>query len=382
MNIFSFNKSIRCRYFFSTALLCLAVTLPTRCYASNNMELKGMKQEISRQNSVLSKQKKELSNLQSSLKKHEIAIANASQNARKVKNEMDEIKQKIIQLKKQESELVQQQILQSEILEDLLVSYYLTSRNKQLSNLLSGNDITKIDRMAQYAQRLSEVRVATISQLAFISLQLKEKKTDLIKQQQRQGELLARHRQEKATLQNSQEERKKTVSSIKKQISDGNGYLTELQQNEARLKIAIAKAKAKNNVPMDGIARQKKRLPWPISNTKLLHNYGSKQTGQLTWKGIVLAGKYGMPVKAVDSGKVVFSDWLRGYGLMILIDHGKGDMTLYGYNQSLMKKEGDKVRAGETIAIVGDSGGQDKPSLYFEIRRNSKAQNPLHWLKR
>ena len=97
---------------------------------------------------------------------------------------------------------------------------------------------------------------------------------------------------------------------------------------------------------------------------------------------MVLASQYGAPVKAIDSGKVVFADWLRGYGLMVLIDHGKGDMTLYGYNQNLMKKEGDKVRAGETIAVVGDSGGQDRPSLYFEIRRNSKAQNPRSWLKR
>jgi septal ring factor EnvC (AmiA/AmiB activator) len=375
------NTLFSCRRISTTALVCLTLTLPISAHA-NDAELKGMKQEISRQSSVLSKQKKELTSLQSSLKKHELSIANASKKARRAEKDLDDVKLSISKLKQQQSALAQQQIGQIEILKDLLVNYYLTSRNNQLSNVLSGDDVTKIDRMTQYAQRISEARVGAISQLEFTTMQLKEKEASLLKQQQRQSELLAQYKKEKTTLQTSQNKRKSTVSSIKKRISNENGYLNELQQNEKRLKVAIAKAKAKNNVPMDGIARQKGRLPWPISNPKTLHSFGTKQTGQLTWKGMVLASEYGAPVKAVDSGKVVFADWLRGYGLMVLIDHGKGDMTLYGYNQNLMKKEGDKVRAGETIAVVGDSGGQDRPSLYFEIRRNSKAQNPRSWLKR
>ena len=97
---------------------------------------------------------------------------------------------------------------------------------------------------------------------------------------------------------------------------------------------------------------------------------------------MVIDANYGQSVKAVYSGTVVFSDYLRGYGLVILLDHGKGDMTLYGFNQSLLKKEGDKVSAGETIALAGDTGGQPQASLYFEIRRNSKTQNPKGWLTR
>lgn len=381
MNISLVNTFFSFRKLCTTALVCLIFSFPIISHA-NDAELKGMKQEISRQNSVLNKQKKELSGLQSSLKKHELSIANASKQARNATKELNALKLSITELKQQQSELSQQQIGQIQILKDLLINHYLTNRNNQLSNVLSGDDVIKIDRMTQYAQRLSEARVGALSQLEFTTMQLEEKEASLLKQQQRQSELLAQYTKEKQTLQTSQNKRKKTVSSIKHRISSENGYLNELQQNEKRLKVAIAKAKAKNNVPMDGIARQKGRLPWPIDNPKTLHNFGTKQTGQLTWKGMVLASQYGAPVKAIDSGKVVFADWLRGYGLMLLIDHGKGDMTLYGYNQSLMKKEGDKVRAGETIAVVGDSGGQDRPSLYFEIRRNSKAQNPRSWLKR
>jgi septal ring factor EnvC (AmiA/AmiB activator) len=97
---------------------------------------------------------------------------------------------------------------------------------------------------------------------------------------------------------------------------------------------------------------------------------------------MVISADYEQPVKAVYSGKVVFADYLRGYGMVILLDHGKGDMTLYGYNQTLLKTEGNKVKAGETIALAGDTGGQPQASLYFEVRRNSKTQNPKSWLQR
>ena len=118
---------------------------------------------------------------------------------------------------------------------------------------------------------------------------------------------------------------------------------------------------------MDGLAKQKAVFLGQLRGQ--FYNYGSRQTGQINWKGMVINAAYGQAIKAVYSGTVVFSvDYLRGYGLVILLDHGKGDMTLYGFNQSLLKKEGDKISAGETIALAGDTGGQSKASLYFEIR--------------
>ncbi|GAM55365.1 cell wall endopeptidase [Vibrio ishigakensis] len=132
---------------------------------------------------------------------------------------------------------------------------------------------------------------------------------------------------------------------------------------------------------MDGLAKQRGKLPWPVKG-RVLHTYGSTQGGQADWKGMVINANYEQPVKAVYPGKVVFADYLRGYGLVMLIDHGKGDMTLYGYNQVLTKKEGDKVTAGETIALAGDTGGQSRASVYFELRRNSRTENPQRWLTR
>lgn len=103
--------------------------------------------------------------------------------------------------------------------------------------------------------------------------------------------------------------------------------------------------------------------------------------GELRWKGIVIESPAGATVKAIAPGRVVLADRLQGYGLIVVIDHGKGDMSLYGYNQSLLVKRGQLVQAGEKIAEVGNSGGQDQNALYFEIRRRGKAINPSPWLK-
>ena len=130
MNIYSLTKPFSCRQFCTTALLCLMISIPATAHA-NDAELKGMKQEISRQSTVLNKQKKELSSLQRSLKKHEVSIASASTKIRNAESELSSLKQSITTLKQQQSELTQQQIGQTEVLKDLLVNYYLISRNNQ-----------------------------------------------------------------------------------------------------------------------------------------------------------------------------------------------------------------------------------------------------------
>jgi septal ring factor EnvC (AmiA/AmiB activator) len=126
-------------------------------------------------------------------------------------------------------------------------------------------------------------------------------------------------------------------------------------------------------------AERKGMLPWPTDG-KVLYRFGSKhELGDLTRDGITLAAAAGTRVQAVHHGRVVFSDWLGNSGQLLIIDHGDGFMTLYAHNQELLKTEGDWVAAGETIATVGNTGGQRDSALYFEIRRNGKAENPVNW---
>jgi septal ring factor EnvC (AmiA/AmiB activator) len=115
---------------------------------------------------------------------------------------------------------------------------------------------------------------------------------------------------------------------------------------------------------------------------RLIARFGSpKEIGDLRWRGIFLATPEGQEVKAVTRGRVAYADWLRGFGLLVVLDHGGGLMTLYGHNQSLYKGVGDRVEAGEAIAASGNTGGPAQPGLYFEIREYGEPRNPLDWCR-
>ena len=121
-------------------------------------------------------------------------------------------------------------------------------------------------------------------------------------------------------------------------------------------------------------------LPWPLRG-QLVHRFGGARTSQLAWKGVLIGAPIGREISAIANGQVVYADWLSGFGMVMVIDHGKGYMSLYGHNQSLLRNPGDKVSAGQAIALSGESGGQEQPGLYFEIRYQGSAIDPLPWLK-
>ena len=130
-----------------------------------------------------------------------------------------------------------------------------------------------------------------------------------------------------------------------------------------------------------GLGRPGGQAVWPVRGN-VTHRFGEALQGELRWKGMVISAPEGSEVKAIADGRVLLADWLQGYGLVVVIEHGKGDMSLYGYNQSALVNVGAQVKAGQPIALVGTSGGQGEPSLYFEIRRQGQAVNPQPWLGR
>lgn len=357
----------------------LSATFSSSTFAASQQELKGVKSEINRQQQSLTSQEKKLNDLQKSLKDQELGISKLERDIKQTKSELAKADQNINKLEEKISLQEAQRQAQEEQLKQLIQTYYVTERAKANGHLL--NEGIEEDRISQYFQHLAKARSEVIDAISKITEELAHNRNQLELEKTQIENLLKRQSQKRASLASTQSNRKKTLGNIQKNIKDDKRYLAELQRNETRLKAEIAKAAKRNAVPMDGIAKQRGKLPWPLKG-RVLHSFGTKQTGQVNWKGMVLSASYGQQVKAVYSGTVVFAEYLRGYGLVVLLDHGKGDMTLYGYNQALTKKEGDKVTAGEVIALAGDTGGQDRASLYFEIRRNSEAQNPKSWLKR
>jgi len=375
-------RTLSCALLLSTTF-CI-VTYPITTHAASQGELKGVKSEISRQQQALSSQQKKLDSLQANLKKQELSIASLEKGIKESKKQLATANANVQQLNNKIQALTTQKQVHTQKLEQLIQTYYMTRRAKASSHIL--NTGVEEDRISHYYQHLAKARTTTIKAIEQTQAELEESQRLRKAEQEQIASLLKQQTTKRDKLAKTQAQRKKTVGSIKKSISGDQNYLAELQRNETRLKAEIAKAEKaarerRNAVPMDGLAKRKGKLPWPIKG-KVLHNYGTRQTGQINWKGMVINASYGQQVKSVYSGTVVFAEYLRGYGLVVLLDHGKGDMTLYGFNQALLKKEGDKVKAGEAIALAGDTGGQSRPSLYFEIRRNSQAQNPKSWLVR
>ncbi len=360
---------------------CLFFLMLSFCSLASQDELKNVSNEISRQNNAVTAQQKKLNNLQQSLKEQELLISSLEKEITHTQTLLAQSNNNLSHFTVRKKELKQQKSEQEKILAELIKTYYVTKQNNDANALLNQEKSDEQDRISQYFQHLAKARAEAIQALNETSQQLDDNNAQLLKEQQKITTLLTQKTQKRDSLIASQQSRKKTIQQITKAISNDKNYLAELRRNEARLKSEIAKAARRNSVPMDGLAKQKGKLPWPLKGS-VLHHYGTKQNGQVNWKGMVINASYGQPVKAVYSGRVVFAEYLRGYGLMVLLDHGKGDMTLYGYNQALLKVEGDKVIAGEVIAFAGDTGGQPRASLYFEIRRNSKTQNPKHWLVR
>ncbi|MDF2154736.1 murein hydrolase activator EnvC [Vibrio sp. CAU 1672] len=374
-------KNINHALFRSTLLITCALSAcpPPTAFAASQQELKGVTSEISRQKQSISSQEQQLNKLQKSLKDQELGIVRLEKAIAQSKTDLTKTKRNISQLEEKISRQEARRQQQEQELKQLLQTYYLTQRAKANGHLL--NQGIEEDRISQYFQHLAKARAKVIKEMTDTSEALAHNKQQLELEKAQMETLLTQQSNKRSQLAGTQAQRQKTLSKIQSSIKNDQRYLAELQRNETRLKAEIAKAAKRNAVPMDGLSKQKGKLPWPIKG-RVLHSFGSRQTGQINWKGMVLTADYGEQVKAVYPGTVVFAEYLRGYGLVVLLDHGKGDMTLYGYNQALTKKEGDKVTAGEVIALAGDTGGQDRASLYFEIRRNSEAQNPKSWLKR
>ncbi|WP_281222574.1 peptidoglycan DD-metalloendopeptidase family protein [Photobacterium sanguinicancri] len=378
------TKTFRASALCTGALLCLCFSQPL--YASGDNQLDGVKDELSRQQGQLQDKQKRYAALQNELKKRELTIANATKKIHQAENKRKALTASIAKLSQEQLTLQQQRLGQQEMLRELLNTQYRQGEDSQLANLLSGQDSHTLDRYTVYAERISKARIDALTALSAIDTELQLKKHELALQRQQQQALVNELQAENKKRTGEQTKRKRTLAGIKGQMSNDRSYINELKVNERRLIKEIAKAKleaerAARQAPMDGLAKHRGKLPWPVKGT-VRHNYGTKQQGELRWKGMVIGKASGSKVNAVYPGKVIFADWLRGYGLMLAIDHGKGDMTFYGYNQTLLKKVGDSVQANEAIALVGDSGGQSQSGLYFEIRRKGTPTNPRTWLKK
>jgi septal ring factor EnvC (AmiA/AmiB activator) len=278
---------------------------------------------------------------------------------------------------------------------------YVNGREEQLKLLLNQEDPASFGRLLAYYGYFGRARAERIR-----GIQEKLDHLALVREKiaAEQGRLLALEQQREqrvVSLKSSQDQRARAVSAIDKQIKTRGGELNRLQSQArslekliAELRKAIEKAEreaaaAAGRPGSQGGARKapfeplKGKLPWPVPDGKVLARFGQPRAGgSLRWQGMLIGTDRGARVRAPFAGRVVYGDWLPGMGLMLVLDHGGGYMSLYGHNEELFRKVGDDVTAGDVIGSVGDSGGHAQPALYFEVRRGKTPVDPQIWLTR
>jgi septal ring factor EnvC (AmiA/AmiB activator) len=264
---------------------------------------------------------------------------------------------------------------------------YVNGREEQLKLLLNQQDPAAFGRMLAYYGYFGRARAERIAGIRDALQQLASLREEIGAEGERLRGLEARQEQEVASLKGAQKTRTEAVTAIDSQIKNRGGEIKRLETQArslekliADLRKALASTPVAKQAPFEPL---RGKLPWPVQQGKVLARFGQPRAGgSLKWQGMLIGTDRGARVRAPYAGRVVYADWLPGMGLMIVLDHGGGYMSLYGHNEDVFRKVGDGVAAGDVIGAVGDTGGHDQPALYFEVRRGRTPVNPENWLQR
>jgi len=286
------------------------------------------------------------------------------------------------QLSSREAELDEE----SRELAEQVRAAYMSGNQERIKLLLNQRDPATLGRIMAYYGYLSDFRGENIEKVTAAIRELAALRSEVAAEEARLSDLAKRRYAELTELNTAQDRRQALLSSLQEKISDEGQEVQRLAAQEKDLSRLIAELTSiLSDYPISSeepFTDFKGRLTWPVAG-RLVNDFGQpRASGQLKWNGVVLAAPRGREVRSVYHGRVIFADWLAGLGLLVIVDHGENYMTLYGYNESILKNTGDWVAPGDVIATVGDSGGQSQASLYFEIRRGKEPQNPRQWVTR
>lgn len=263
---------------------------------------------------------------------------------------------------------------------------YMSGGQERLRLLLNQRDPATLGRMMAYYRYLNDYRAENIDAVIIEIRKLDELKAAIATEELRLTELASARYDELSRLQRSQEDRGTLLAELREKIASEGQEVERLAAQEKDLTRLIAELSSiLSDYPIrseEPFSALRGKLTWPVAGA-LLHDFGQPRAGgDIKWNGVVLAAPRGQEVRAVYHGRVAFADWLSGMGLLVIVDHGEGFMTLYGYNETILKDAGDWVAPGDVIATVGESGGQSEAGLYFELRRGTEPVNPRLWVTR
>lgn len=320
------------------------------------------------------------------LRDNERLYGEISRNLKSLEQKTTEQERRLVEVRKQRDVKRAALSRQKDSLAVQINAAHAMGQQDRLRMLLSQEEPEAADRMLGYYDYFNRERLVRVDAFRTTLEGLASAENELLQRRKSLTDLHRKKEIEAQALVAARSERKQLLTRLDREYRDRNSKLMRLREDESQFRklihsIQTAISEAPYEPTEDASFRKLKgRLNWPVRG-KLLQRFGARRMSG-SWDGVLIKARDGDVVRAVSGGQVIYADWLRGYGLIMIIDHGDGYMTLYAFNQSLYKAVGDRISPGDPIASVGRSGGRTHAGLYFGIRRNGKPVNPQKWCKK
>ena len=378
------------KYLWALSILALNLIVPLDYVSAaddqQQARLEKLDRSISKLEKKLRSRDKQKDSLQNELKKVEVEASQLKGNLRKLGKEIRTVVAELSILKQQETDLQARIVQQADVIAEQIAAAHKLGDQEPIKLLLNQENPQQLARMFKYYDYFLQARsekitsymndveslTEVIARISSQQLALKRSQSDLKSGQEKLRGRVAKRSVTLKQLDASLVSDKKKLGSLQRERSELEEILSAVEEAVADMTLPS------NYKPF---LSRKGKLSWPLKG-RVAHSYGSQRSGELRWEGWLISASAGTAVNAVHNGRIVFSNYLRGFGLLAIVDHGDGYMTLYAHNQELLKDTGDWVQSNELVARAGDTGGLNKPALYFEIRSQGKPADPKVWLEK
>lgn len=371
------------------ALVAFFLATGTASHAQEKVtpaQVEALKEEIAEIDEWLSDAEEDRSELEQNLANAEREISRLTRERRELQEQRQQQARELQELERAEAELDSNLQDQRTALKKQLRGAWMEGKAPAIKVLLNEANPEEIARTMTYYEYLSGDNLQRLESFNDTLIELTETRQQKL---QAQAEVIRLEEQVSArqqSLRTQKANREQTLAALNKDISERQDERTTLEADRDRLEkllreVEEAIASIPSPTETEPFAQRQGKLAWPAQGRLVAAFGGSMAQGHLRRNGILLNTAEETEIKSVHYGRVVFSNWLRGFGMLTIVDHGEGYMTLYGHSSSLLTSPGDWVRAGETIALAGRTGGTQDPAVYFELRHNGKPQNPIRWLQ-
>lgn len=369
-----------------SAILALPAALPQTESRSSKAEaqLREIRAEIDRVRSQVRRDAAERERLSRRLRDAEQSVVAARTERDRLRAERDERARRRAELAEERRRREADLETERRALASQMRAAYMIGREEPLKLLLNQRDPARAGRMFAYYGYFGRARAGQIVRIEEHVARIEELDAELEAEQARLADLETRQRAEVARAEQARAARGEVLAALDAEARSRAASLERLRREQAALeKLVRELRRALQKFPSDSrspFGRMRGQLAWPVQG-RLAARFGQTRVGGLRWEGVLVAADRGAPVRAVYRGRVVYADWLAGLGLLVIVDHGGGYLSLYGHNDQIHRKVGETVAAGDSLGVVGDTGGRASPELYFEIRQGGRPIDPQPWFR-